>query len=252
MAKRSRKEKTRDERLKFQLQPPYSPEAEGRLTSFLFDYASKGFVEQLSEECILQRLEQAHDLMRRHFNALNIWAIFEAKGLPNGEHDPGEYRAYFDERNAAIKHHAESLLALLEGGLLPIAISHAVIETKQLYRHPAGHASARTLERSLPKRLAELISTIPAPAKPEKQKTTRGPGQVREEGIRAVLNLWLEVDGSPPKFHRAGAGGTACGPFADFAKGIFEAVGIRAASLETVTRRAEKIYKEDQRLGASE
>jgi hypothetical protein len=246
MAKRK---DTRDTRLSVLLHPPFNPKAERALEGFLFDHMLRrfGHAESLSEPCILQRLEHAHDVARRHFRPLNIWAAFRSEGLSDGEHDPGEFASYFDDRKARVKYHAEALLALLKDNEFPPAISHAIGATTKLYQRPSGHVAEHTVERSLPARLAELISAIPTPTDAgESLKKTRGKGEVRAEGIRAILGIWLEVEGSPPRFQRAGSAGTACGPFADFASGVLSAVGVKGVGIEKLVRDAVDMLEEHQ------
>lgn len=242
----SRKD-SRDTRLPVLLHPPFNPKAERALEDFLFEHMRRCFVGPLSENCILQRLEHAHGIARRHFRPLNTWAAFRSEGLSDGEHDPGEFASYFDDRKARVKYHAEALLALLKDNEFPPAISYAIAATTKLYRHPAGHVTEHTVEKSLPARLAELISAISVPMDArESPKKTRGKGAVRAEGIRAILGLWLEVEGSPPRFQRAGSAGPACGPFADFARGVLSAVGVKGVGIEKLVRDAMDMLEEHQ------
>lgn len=243
----SRKD-SRDARLPVLLHPPFNPRAERALEDFLFEHMRRCFVGPLSENCILQRLEHAHDIARRPFRPLNTWAAFSrSPELTDGAHDPGEFTSYFDDRKALVKYHAEQLLALLKDNEFPPAISHAIGATTKLYQRPSGHVAERTVERSLSARLAELISAIPTPTDArESPKKTRGKGAVRAEGIRAILGLWLEVEGSPPRFQRAGSAGPACGPFADFARGVLSAVGVKGVGIERLVRDAMDMLEEHQ------
>lgn len=240
MAKRS---ETRDERLSILMSRKLNMEAVGKLESLLFKNMLEAFVGPLSLRCTLQRLECAHLIARRYSSQLTAWAAFQANGLPDVSHDPDEFTDYFNEKQTQLKEHAEALLALLKNNHFPPAISSVIGATQQGYLQADGRPAFRTLERSLEARLTELIRSIDLPnAEKGRSKSRKGKGAARAEAIQAVLHMWLEIGGPPPKLQRDGSAGKSCGPFNDFAAEVLEAFGIKHNGLEDFVRAAQQLF----------
>ena len=240
----AKKSDTRNERLEIHLNPPRHFEGLKAVEDILFECMWKEFIGPLSDRCILARLESAHDIARRYERPMATWPRFQHEKLPDSAHDPAEFADYFNEKQAQVKEHAEALLALLKNNHFPPVISSVIGATKQLYVHPAGHASERTTERSLEARLAELVRSIDLPREEKgRPKSKRGKGAARAEAVQAVLHMWLEIGGPAPRLQRDGSAGASCGPFNDFAEAVLRAYGIQHNGLEAFVNDAVHLFK---------
>lgn len=236
----ARRDKTRDERLSIHTSRPINMEAFEKLVKLLCEHMQVEIFEPSLGINDLQRCERAHYVARRYSVSLTIWAEFQAKGLPDSEHDHNEYVDYFNDKNAEIKLHAEALLVLLKNNHLPPAMSAAIGETIQGFLHPDGHANFRTLESSLAARLSQLIAAIEIPTESqERPNKVKGKKAARAESIRAVVHMWLEVGGSTKIFQRDGSDGPPCGSFAEFSKRVLGIFGIKHSGLEEFIKEGE-------------
>lgn len=239
----ARRDKTRDDRLSLQLGRPRITDGFRKLETLLHEHMLKGFTEPPSELCILQRLEEAYLITRCYHDRLATWAAFQANGLPDVSHDPDEFTDYFNDKNLEAKRHAEALLAWLKNNHFPPAVSAVIGATQQGYLQADGHPAFHTLERSLEARLTELVRSIDLPnAEKGRSKSRKGKGAARAEAIQAVLHMWLEIGGPPPKLQRDGSAGKSCGPFNDFAAEVLEAFGIKHNGLEDFVRSAQQLF----------
>lgn len=254
----ARRDKTRDERLSIHINPLRDMDADAiecnrdainRLETLLQEYIQANFVGPLSPKQWYEREYEIARIAQRHSTALTIWARFQNKNLTDSAHDPEEFADYFNDKNAEVKLHATALLDLLRDNSCPPAISSVIGETRQGYFQPDGHPAFRTLERSLPARLSELIAAIEIPTKSQKRPNNgKGKHAAREGGIRAILHMWLEVGGRDFRLQRKSAGesksaGKSCGSFDEFARKALAAFNIKHSDLEAFVLVAEELLK---------
>ncbi len=183
-------------------------------------------------------------LVDRYLRPLDLWAELRAQNIADIEITPADIAASCSEVNRIAREHAQALLELLRSGYLPSDAIRVAGSAVECYTHPNGERASRVRERSLEQRLREFISQLgePEPEPGKRARKSKGKGKARAESILAILELWLAVDGRPPRFQRDGSMGVACGPFKEFAEQVLDAVGIKGASLETLTREAESIF----------